>query len=137
MRMEIEPGVHRCIKISGAFHLIKSGRLPAPGGSVYFPVVCREMGCANPDHHKLLTKSQINKLVGGHGVVARAKIGAANFGKGKLSAEARSEIVGSDMLLTEIMERYGISLGYASQLRRGVVGSRRPQGASVFTWRPA
>lgn len=137
MSMMVEPAVRRCVKISGAFHLIKSGRLPTPSARIYFPVACREMGCANPDHHKLLTKSQINKLVGGHGAAARAKISAANFGKGRLSEMDRAEIAGSDMLLSEIMERWGISLGYASQLRRRIVGSRKQQGASVFTWRPA
>lgn len=137
MSMIVEPGVRRCVKISVALHIIKSGKLPTPSSRIYFPVVCREMGCCNPAHHRLLTKGQINKLVGGHGAAARAKISAANFGKGRLSESDRAEIAGSDMKLTEIMERWGISLGYASQLRRGIVGSRKPQGASVFNWRPA
>lgn len=137
MRMEVEPGRHRCVRLSIALHLIKTGRPPNQGARVYYPTVCRDMACCNPEHHKLLTKGQINKLVGGHSAASRAKIAAANFGKGKLSMQDRAEIIGSDRPLTEIMERYGISLGYASELRRGLVGARPMPGSSVFAWRPA
>ena len=137
MNMEVEPGRRRCVRLSIALHLIKNGRIPAQGSRIYYPAACREMACCNPEHHRLLTKGQINKLVGGHSAASRAKISAANFGKGKLSMQDRAEILGSDRPLTEIMERYGISLGYASQLRRGLVGARQVSGSSVFSWRPA
>lgn len=137
MRMEVEPGKARCVQLSIALHLIKTGRLPAPDARIYHPAVCRNIRCCNPAHQKLMTKSQINMLVGGHSAAARAKISAANFGKGKLSMQDRAEILGSHRPLTEIMDRYGISLGYASQLRRGTVGNRQISGASVFSWRPA
>ena len=137
MRMEVEHGVNRCVRLSIALHIINTGRKPPNGARIYYPAVCRNNQCANPDHQRLMTQGQINKLVGGHGPVSRAKIGAANYGKGKLSMQARDEIIGSTMPLAEIMERYGISKGYASTLRRGLVG-RPPAapGSSVFAWRP-
>lgn len=111
-------------------------------GLIYHPM-CSNKRCCNPGHHKLLTKSEINELRGGHTALTRARISAVQraAGRSRLSEEQRAEILGSPLKLSEIMERYGVSLAYASGLRSGKAGVPRGRqataprlaaGASVF-----
>jgi hypothetical protein len=139
MSMLTEDGTRRCCKLSVAFHLIRTGKRPGHGARIYWPVACGNKQCANPEHHKPLTKSKLNELITGHGPLSRARIAMARAGKGRITESERREISGSPMKLAEIMDKYNVSQGYASILRRGLRRSGvQPtfsvQGSSVFTW---
>ena len=139
MSMLTEDGCRRCCKLSVALHLIRTGKRPGHGARIYWPVACGNKQCANPAHHKPLTKSKLNELITGHGPLSRAKIAMARTGQGRITEAERREIAGSTMKLAEIMDKYKVSQGYASILRRGLRRSGvQPtfcaQGSSVFAW---
>lgn len=140
------PEIGRVGTISHAFKLINGKAC----SRAYFPAKCLNRLCCNPAHQLLLDRSQLAKLTTPAPsllTLGRMAAGRARVAPLKLKPEQYLEIRGSTMLLTEIVERYGISYGYASQLRSGsapifktLAGSgvqHVAPGSSAFSWRPA
>lgn len=87
---------------------------------VYHPT-CSNRLCVAPDHQRLMSRSQINHMRIRHSEVTKAKISRIKRAekRSRLTDHQRAEIRGSTMRLTEIMDIYGVSMGYASDLRSG------------------
>lgn len=131
------PPLDRVVSLGVAIGHLLTGKAAAPG--VVWHCICETRQCANPDHRKAGTRST-QMLAAGlkRSPQTKARITAAKRLSSKLTDADVSEIRGSEMKLTEIMERYGISQGYACDVRSG---KRRvplaAPGSSVFAWRPS
>lgn len=110
-----------------------------PKGRVWHHT-CETPFCANPKHQKLGTRSS-QMLVA---AVSRGPLQRARIARGKRKAsrvtDAQVEDIRADSgTLAEISSRAGVSVTYASKVRRGEI--RRPldeiAATSVFAWRHA
>jgi hypothetical protein len=131
------PPLGRVVSLGVAIGHLRTGALSASG--VVWHCTCETRQCANPDHRKAGTRST-QMLAAGikRSPQTRARITAGKRLTAKVSEADATEIRGSDMKLTEIMERYSITKGYACEIRSGK--RRAPlaaPGSSAFSWRPA
>lgn len=95
---------------------------PAPAGPKYVLVArCGHERCVAEDCLVLMTKGRRLRLAaaGGRSLAYRAKVAAGRRRGSKLSDEAVAGVFGSEEKVEAIAARLGISVGYASALRRG------------------
>ncbi len=96
---------------------------PAPTGPKYVLVAnCGHARCVAEDCLVLMTKGKRLRqaAVGGRSLAYRAAVAAGKRRGSKLSDEAVAGVFGSDEKVRAIAARLGISVGYASALRRGL-----------------
>lgn len=131
------PGLGRVVSLGVAICYLSTGKAPGPG--VVWHCVCETKQCANPEHRRAGTRStQMLAAKLKRSPQTKARITAGKRRDAKISDADADEIRGSDMKLTEIMERYSITKGYACEIRSGK--RRAPlaaPGSSAFSWRPA
>lgn len=128
------PQAGRWVSLGVLACYFKTGKPPKKGD--VWHCKCETKGCANPAHRMRGDRSSQMKNAGIKLTpVRRANLIKARRSVSKLTDEQCAEIRASTDKLTEIAEKYGISPGYASVIRRGVF--RRPvsaSGSSVFSF---
>lgn len=126
------PALGRVVSLGVAIGTLTTGQPPARG--VVWHCTCETRQCANPAHRRAGTRSsQMLAAKLKRSPQTRARMTAGKRRTAKLSQADADEIRGSDLKLTEIMARYGITKGYACEIR---AGKRRTPlaapGSSVF-----
>lgn len=127
------PALGRVVSLGVAIGFFLTGAAPAPG--VVWHCTCETRQCANPAHRKAGNRStQMLAAKLTRSPQTRARMMAGKRRGAKLSQADADEIRGSSLKLTEIMARYGITKGYACEIR---AGKRRAPlaapGSSVFS----
>ncbi len=119
--LPVGPTGGQSYRLSQVLTWIESGRLRRPDGRVWSPVVCGNPRCANPDHHRLRTKAQIQQARRTtNSALHAAKLSAACRGSTrKLTHAQRIEIRDSLLPASEVATRYGISTSYAKKILSG------------------
>lgn len=127
------PALGRRVTLGVAACVLRTGKAPAPG--VVWHCTCSTQHCANPFHRAPGNRSSQMKAAGiTRDAVTRAKIAAAKRAQSRLTADDVQQIRASDDTLQVIADRHGISVSYASLIRRRERWSPGAvQGFSVFT----
>ena len=131
------PALSSTVSLGVLSALLRTGHRPAKGTAWHCQCTTRD--CANPAHRTPGTRSsQMLALRMQRTPAQRAKVAAGKRKGGKLTDADVEAIRNGGLLLREIVARYGISTGYACEVRSG---KRRADlaapGSSVFAWRPA
>lgn len=92
---------------------------------------CGHLRCGNPAHRRAMHRRAHGGMIE-HTVMQAAAAAAAKRAKSRISDADVSDIRDSSGPLRLVAERYGISISYASELRRGT--ARREHAVSVFSW---
>lgn len=129
------PAIRRTSCLSVAVAVLKTGKAPERGQVWY--AACGRGDCCNPEHRKLGGRSeQMLALKLKRDPLTKARISRTKLAAGrcKVPPEEVARIRAERPLLTEIMERYGVSLAYASQLRSGKSGKRDAAAPNSSVW---
>lgn len=130
------PAQGRRTSLGVALRWFVHGELPRPG-SAYHPV-CGTKNCANPKHRRDGTRAtQMRAARIERSPLVRARMTIARRAAGKLSDADVAAIQAHPGPLRVIAEQFGITPGYACEIRRGKRrGAPVRKAASVFDWRP-
>ena len=121
----------RTTTLGAAVGWLMTGKRP-PAGKLCV-AMCGEPMCGNPEHRKLRaagTQSEVAAQLGRLGGRERGmKIAETKRGASRWSEAEIEEIRSAEGPLREIAARFGMSVGYASKLRRG---DRRAKASSWY-----
>jgi hypothetical protein len=111
----------------------RTGERPKRGTAWH--TICRAGDCVNPQHRRCGTrKSQMLALRLKKSPLSKARISAGRLKKSRITESDIAEIRAKSLTVQEIVDRWGISRGYASNIRTGRARHTKvaPQ-SSVFT----
>lgn len=97
------------------------------GKKSHFGTSCGNGRCVNPEHVQARTMEQQGKHMGKMGagdLLRAAKIQRSWVGRTKLTREQVDEILVSNLKMSELVEKYGVSKAYIVKIKRGLVWRR-------------